>query len=128
MRADVANTVRCVSGRYHDPCVNSLRKCASALSALNAYCTDALVVVARKQRQLHRHLPRTDERLAIGQEGVLPRAILRLDDFEADVTAGSKQIAMGDSRRSEKGRFADAALHRRRESERSADGQIFPFF
>ena len=42
-RPETAKTVRCVNGRYHDPCVNSFMKCASAANARNAYSTDALV-------------------------------------------------------------------------------------
>ena len=42
-RPDTANTLRVLTGRYHDACANSFRKCASAANARNAYSNEALL-------------------------------------------------------------------------------------
>src|ERR1043165_8631755 len=42
-RPETANVLRPLTGRYHDACANSLRQCASAENARNAYSIDALL-------------------------------------------------------------------------------------
>src|SRR5947207_10734885 len=84
--------------------------------------------VALEDRELHRNVPRTDEGLAIAQEGVLPRAILGLDHLQPDVTAGPEKIAMRDGCRTEEREAIDRALHGRGEAERAADRQILSLF
>src|SRR5260370_31578373 len=61
-------------------------KC-SALPQMRA----ATQAVCLEDRDLHRNLPPSDERLAIGEERVLARSVLRLDRLEAEVSARSEE-------------------------------------
>jgi hypothetical protein len=71
---------------------------------------------------------RSDERLAIREERVLARTVLRLDRLQSDVAAGAKEIAVRDRGRTEERAAADGASHRRCVSERGGNRQIFSFF
>src|SRR5438094_283948 len=74
--------------------------------------------IALEDRHLHRNLPRPNKRLAIREEGVFSRTVLRLDRLEAEVAACPEEVAMRDRGRAPVAR--SPALRRFRDSHRTS--------